>query len=107
MRKAALTTLLAVLAVPASAAFDPNRTVTAVDYAAKTFNCQAKPGYPAYLYRTTGETVFRISGRRVRLSYIWNNGSLSELKVGERVTVEYHLKGDERIADRVVIHPAR
>jgi hypothetical protein len=39
------------------------------------------------------------------LSYIWNKGSLSELKVGATITVQYHLSGEDRIADRVAIYP--
>jgi hypothetical protein len=107
MWKILMVAMFAVLATlaPAVAAFDPNRIVTAVDYAAKTFSCQAKPGEPSYTYKTTNKTVFRISGKRVRLTYIWNKGSISELKVGTTVTVQYHLRGDDRIADRVAISP--
>lgn len=101
---AAVLAALAMLA-PARAAFDPDRTITAVDYVAKTFSCQAKPGEATYTYKTTDKTVFRVNGKRVRLSYIWNKGSLSELKVGTIVTVQYHLSGDDRIADRVAIYP--
>jgi hypothetical protein len=107
MWKLTMAVLLAVLATlaPARAAFDPDRIVTAVDYAAKMFSCQAKPGEPSYTYKTTNKTVFRVSGKRVRLSYIWNKGSLSELKVGATITVQYHLSGEDRIADRVAIYP--
>ena len=68
---------------PAFAAFAPNRIVTAVDYAAKTFSCHAKPGQPSYTYKTTSKTKIRISGKRVRLSYLWDRGNFSEIKVGE------------------------
>jgi hypothetical protein len=107
MRKVLMTAMLALLAAlpSATAAFDPDRIVTAVDYVAKTFTCQAKPGEPIYTYKTTNKTVFRISGKRVRLSYIWNKGSLSELKAGVLVTVQYHLSGNDRIAERVAIYP--
>ena len=97
--------LMATLTPPALAAFGPNRIVTAVDYEAKTFSCHAKPGEPIYTYKTTNRTVFRIDGKRVRLSYIWNKGSIANIAVGEIVTVQYHLRGDERIADRVAISP--
>ena len=100
---ATLVTMLAL--VPALAAFDPNRIVTAVDYAAGTFSCQAEAGSSAYAYKTTAKTVFRVSGQRVKLRYLWQKGSLSELKVGGTVTVQYHLRGGERIADRVAIYP--
>ena len=92
---------------PALAAFDPNRIVTAVDPAAGTFTCQAEVGEKAYTYKTTGRTVFRVSGARVKLRYIWNKGSLSDLKVGETVTVQFHVSGGERIADRVAIYLKR
>lgn len=106
-QKAVMAGLLAVFAAlaPALAAFDPNRIVTAVDYAAKTFGCQAKPGEPVYTYKTTEKTVFRVNGKRIRLSYIWNKGSLSELKVGTIVSVQYRVSGDDRIAERVAIYP--
>jgi hypothetical protein len=107
MWKILVVAMFAVLATvpPALAAFDPNRIVTAVDYVAKTFSCHRKSGEPSYTYKTTDKTVFRISGKRVRLSYIWNKGSLSELKVGTTVTVQYHLSDGDRIAERVAIYP--
>jgi hypothetical protein len=92
---------------PAFAAFDPNRIVTAVNNDARTFSCHAKAGEPTYTYKTTDKTVFRINGKRVQLRYIWNKGSLSELKVGDTVTVQYHLSGGKHVADRVAIYPTR
>jgi hypothetical protein len=92
---------------PAFAAFDPNRIVTAVDYVAKTFSCHAKPGEPIYTYNTTSKTKIRISGRRPRFSYLWNKGNFSEIKVGEIITVQFYMKGEDRIADRVVIYPKK
>ena len=91
----------------ASAAFDPNRIVTAVDHTAKTFSCQAKPGEPSYTYKTTSKTRIRISGKRVRLTYLWDRGNFSEIKVGEIITVQYHVEGADRIAERVTIYPKR
>jgi len=99
---ALLTTL-----VPAYAAFDPNRIVTAVDEVAKTFSCQAKPSEPTYTYKTTSKTKIRISGKRVRVSYLWDKGNFSEIKVGEIITVQYHIEGDDRIAERVAIYPKK
>ena len=90
---------------PAFAAFDPNRVVTAVDSVARTFSCQAKAGEATYTYKTTDRTVFRTSGARVKLRYIWNKGGLSDVKAGDVVTVDYHMRGGERIADRVAIYP--
>jgi len=89
----------------ALAAQDPNRIVTTVDEAAKTFSCRAKSGGPSWSYRTTGKTVYRTAGERVRLKYIWYKGSFSEIKVGIIVTVQYHLVGGNRIAERVSIRP--
>jgi hypothetical protein len=102
---AAIALALNVMPVPASAAFDPNRVVTAVDSAARTFNCRAGAGEATYTYRTTDTTVFRTAGARVKLRYLWQNGGLSDLKVGHVVTVQYHMRGGERIADRVAIYP--
>lgn len=101
--------MIAALAMcaPASAAYDPNRIVTAIDAAAGTFSCEAKPGEPVYTYRISRRTVFRTSGKRPRLSYVWSKGSLSDIKIGDRVTVQYHLDGERRIADRVILLPRR
>jgi hypothetical protein len=96
---------LSVTLAPGFAAFDPNRVVTAIDFAARTFSCQAKVGEAVYTYRTTDRTVFRTSGARVKLRYAWNKGGLSDIKVGNVVTVQYHIRGGERIADRVAIYP--
>ena len=92
---------------PAFAAFETNRIVTAVDYVAKTFSCHAKPGEPSYIYKTTSKTKIRIGGKRVRLSYLWDGGNFSEIKVGATITVEYHIPGGDRIADRVAIYPKK
>ena len=92
---------------PAFAAFDPNRIVTAVDSEAKTFSCRAKSGKQSYTYKTTSKTTIRISGKRVRLSHLWDRGNFSEIKVGEIITVRYHLEGGERIAERVAIYPKK
>jgi hypothetical protein len=92
---------------PAFAAFAPNRIVTAVDYVAKTFSCHAKPGQPIYTYKTTSKTRIRIAGKRVRLSYLRDSGNFSEIKVGGIITVEYHMDGGDRIAERVTIYPRK
>jgi hypothetical protein len=106
MYKMLIATVLSLLVLtPALAAQDPNRIVTAVDEVGKTFNCHAKAGEPSWTYRTTNKTVFRAAKKRVRLSYVWNKGSFSELKVGDIVTVQYHLSGNDRIAERVAIYP--
>ncbi len=92
---------------PAFAAFAPNRIVTAVDYMAKKFSCHAKPDEPSFTYKTTKNTKIRVGGKRVRLSYLWDGGNFSEIKVGEIITVEYHIDAGERIADRVTIYPKK
>jgi hypothetical protein len=92
---------------PAFAAFAPNRIVTAVDNVAKKFSCHAKPDEPTYTYKTTKKTKIRIAGKRVRLRYLWDGGNFSEIKVGEIISVEYHIDGGERIADRVAIYPKK
>jgi hypothetical protein len=109
MSKLLMAVVLAIFTTlsPAFAAFDPNRTVTAVDYVAKTFSCHAKPGQPSYTYKTTSKTKIRISGKRVRLSYLWDRGNFSEIKVGEIITVQYHMEGADRIAERVAIYPKK
>jgi hypothetical protein len=103
---AALLVMLTAMA-PAFAVDDPNRVVTAVDSGAKTFSCQAKAGEATYTYKTTPATVYRVAGKRIRVSYLWHKGSLSDLKVGEIVTVQFHLEGSDRIAERVAIYPKK
>ena len=107
MRKALIAMTRAAFAIvaPAFAAFAPNRTVTAIDGLAKTFACQADAGEPSYTYKTTAKTIYRVSGRRIRLTWLWNKGSFSDIKVGEIVSVQFHLSGGERVADRVAIYP--
>jgi hypothetical protein len=101
-------TIIVLAPIPSAlAAFDPNRIVTAVDNDARTFSCQAGTGEPIYTYKTTASTRFRVAGKRARLSYIWNKGSLSDLKAGAIVTVRYHVDGSERIAERVAIYPKK
>ena len=106
MIKILMVAMLAMLATltPVSAAFAPNRIITAIDELAKTFSCQAKAGEPTYTYKTTHKTRIRISGKRVRVSYLWERGNFSIVKVGDIITVEYHLSGDDRIADRISIY---
>ena len=109
MSKLLMAVVLAIVTTvsPASAAFDPNRIVTAVDHAAKTFGCQAEPGARSYTYKTTSKTKIRISGNRVRLTYLWDRGSFSAIKLGEIITVQYHMEGTDRIAERVIIYPKK
>jgi hypothetical protein len=107
MRKLLMLSMVGMLALftPAFAASNANRIVTAIDESAKTFSCHAKAGEPSWTYKTTEKTVYRIAGKRVRLSYIWNKGRFSGIKIGEIVSVTYHLDGHDRIAERVAIYP--
>ena len=91
----------------AFAAMDSRRIVTAVDEAARTFSCHAKQSEPSWTYKTTDRTVIRTSGQRVRISHIWHRGNFSDIKIGGIVTVRYHLEGNDRIAERVIVYPAR
>src|SRR5271169_917666 len=81
---------------PSLAAMDRNRIVTAIDDIAQTFSCHAKAKEPSWTYRTTNKTAFRLVGKIRR-------GSFSNIKVGEIVSVRYHLDGRDRIAERIVI----
>jgi hypothetical protein len=86
---------------------DSRRIVTAVDEIARAFICHAKQREPSWTYKTTDKTVVRTSGQRVRVTHIWHRGKLSDIKVGEIVTVRYHLTGSDRFVDRVIAYPAR
>ena len=85
MRRLLGAILLALFALTsgAFAAMDSRRIVTAVDEAARTFNCQAKQGEPSWTYKTTDRTVIRTSGQRVRISHIWH-GEISRTSKSAR-----------------------
>jgi|SRR3974377_183069 len=102
MRKTSIVVMLAMLAIlsPAFAAITPYRTVTAVDSVAKTFSCEATPEDPSWTYKVTPKTVIKTVGER-----IWHRDSFSAIKVGASVSVRYHMDGNNRIAERVVIRP--
>jgi hypothetical protein len=42
-----------------------------------------------------------------RCPYLWDRGNFSEIKVGEIITVQYHMEGADRIAERVAIYPKK
>jgi hypothetical protein len=88
---------------PAFAAYAPRRIVTAIHATDGTFECRASASEPSRTYKVTDHTVFRTSGQKVRLRLLWNKGSLSSIKVGDVVTVEYHLDGGEPVADRIAV----
>lgn len=104
---AATTLALFTLTSGAMAAMDSKRIVTAVDEIAKTFSCGAAAREPSWTYKTTDKTVIRTSGQRVRLSHLWHRGNFSDIKVGGRVTIRYHLIGHDRVADRIIVYPMR
>jgi hypothetical protein len=89
---------------PAFAAYAPRRIVTAIHAADGTFECRAEAHEPSRIYKTTDQTVFRTSDQRIRLRLLWHQGSLSDIKVGDVITVQYHLSGGELVADRVAIY---
>jgi hypothetical protein len=66
--------------------------IMAMDNAAKTFVCQWNK--KEWTYKTTDKTGFRISGK---------DGSWSDLKTGARVNIGYHMIGDQRVADWIMI----
>ena len=43
----------------------------------------------------------------MRISHMWHRGNFSDIKVGALVTVRCHLEGNDRIAERVTVYPAR
>jgi hypothetical protein len=100
MLKVLMAALLAMPAIltPASAAHTPYRLVTAINDVAQTFSCRASTREPTWTYNTHERTIFRVHGKTRRASF-------ADIKVGDTVAVEYHIKGDERIADRVAIRP--
>ncbi len=103
MRSFALIVLLLIAVTPqAFAAFAPRRIVTDVNYVTRTVSCHPKVGEPSYTYHTTEKTVVRISGKRP----LQSRGDFSQIKIGEIITVRYHLKAQNRIAERIVIYPS-
>lgn len=76
------------------AAFEPPQggKVSAVSDASKTFTLKWKTKESSY--RTSAETTYLIGEKKAT----W-----SDLKVGDEVTVTYHLDGKDRVADKVSI----
>jgi hypothetical protein len=103
----ATTLALLVLTSGSFAAMTPKQIVTTVDVFARSFSCQAKQGEPSWTYRTTDKTRIRVKGQRVRVSHLWHRGKFSDIKAGNVVSIRYHLDGSERIAERVIVYPAR
>jgi hypothetical protein len=102
MRKVLIAVTLAMLATlsHALAAVTPYRIVTAVDDLSKTFSCHASSREPTWTYSTNDKTVFRVEGKVRR-------GEFADIKVGDRVSVHYHISGNNRVADRVIVRPKK
>jgi hypothetical protein len=95
------------------AAFDPIRKVISIDTKAGIIGLVAKPGEPVYYYQLTKKTRYLVSGERLGVwdpashvfGHTWKYADLSSIKLGETVTVEYHISSGRRIADRIAIYP--
>jgi hypothetical protein len=92
MRKVLIAAVLSAAFLAPATAKEQRGTITAVDDAAKTFVCQW--GKKDWTYKTTDKTGFRIRGK---------DGTWSDLKTGARVNVGYHVVGEERVADWIVV----
>jgi hypothetical protein len=92
MRKALIVAVLSAAFVVSATAKEQRGAILSVDDAGKTFICHW--GANDWTYKTTDKTAFRVRGK---------NASWSDLKVGVRVNVGYHLVGKERVADWVNI----
>jgi hypothetical protein len=89
MRTLTATMLLFLMVMPASAA---KGNITSIDDAAMAFSSNWKKKDATY--KTTDMTIFRANKKKA---------AFSDLKVGQTVNVKFHLDGQDRIADRVVV----
>ena len=93
MRKMLVTVAAIMFAMTADAwAAKKTGTIVSLDEATKTFICQW--GGEDRAYKTNEKTAFRVGAK---------NGTWSDLKMGERVNILYHMVGKDRVADRVTI----
>ena len=67
-------------------------TIISVDPLGKSFVCKWRDN--DWTYKTTDKTVFRAGGKP---------GTLADLKLGDRVSLSYHMMGKDRVADIVTI----
>jgi hypothetical protein len=67
-------------------------TIISIDPLSKSFICKWRDN--DWTYKTTEKTVFRAGGK---------TGALSDLKLGDRVSLSYHMMGNDRVADVVTI----
>jgi hypothetical protein len=67
-------------------------TIISVDPLSKSFVCKWRDN--DWTYRTHDKTVFRAGGKAA---------TLADLKLGDRVSLSYHMMGKDRVADIVTI----
>jgi hypothetical protein len=92
MRRIMLVALLLAAWAPHAIAAPVGWTVTAIDEAARSFNCRGNGR--DWTFQTTGTTMFRIGPKPA---------AFGDLKIGQTVKVRFHRIGPRRMADRVVI----
>jgi hypothetical protein len=92
MRKALIAVALSAAFVATADAKEQRGTITSIDDAAKSFVCQW--GDKSWTYKTTNKTGIRISNK---------DGTWTDLKTGKRINVGYHMVGNDRVADWVMI----
>jgi spermidine/putrescine-binding protein len=92
MRRVLIAAALSAALLATADAKEQRGTIISIDDTAKTFVCQW--GTKDWTYKTTKKTGIRISNK---------DGSWSDLKTGARVNVGYHMAGEDRVADWVVI----
>lgn len=92
MRRVFMAAIISTACVLSAQAKEQTGTVISIDDSAKTFVCKWQD--KSWTYRTTGDTSFRVSGKK---------GAFTDLKTGVRVNVGYHTDDKGRIADWVNI----
>jgi hypothetical protein len=92
MRRALIAAVLSAAFLAAADAKEQRGIIMAMDGAAKTFVCEWNK--KQWTYKTTDKTGFRLSGK---------DGTWSDLKTGSRVNIGYHMVGEERVADWIMI----
>jgi hypothetical protein len=92
MRRALIAATLSAAFLATADAKEQRGVIMSIDSAAKTFVCQWNK--KEWTYKTTDKTGFRKGGKDVN----W-----SDLTTGARVNIGYHMAGDERVADWIVI----
>jgi hypothetical protein len=92
MRRVLIAATLSAAFLATADAKEQRGVIMAMDNAAKTFVCQWNK--KEWTYKTTDKTGFRKGGKDV---------SWSDLTTGARVNIGYHMDGNDRIADWIVI----